>query len=163
MGGCGRLTVGVLAVGADVGEDGGGLASFGSEIEEELGRALFAICVFSEWIYDPDLTQADRGGECGAVWVARDELVVLDALALFRRGQSFCSFEVEVLTLGIVMVLMIVRVGRSHRRTVFPCTSVPTVSQSDMTTIAYSGLEPAENFYPGRHEVKRSYQCLCWA
>lgn len=66
----------------DVRVDGEVVAGAGTEVEEEFGDTLFAVCVFAEGVDDPDLAGSDGGGERGAFLVAGDELDVLDAGAV---------------------------------------------------------------------------------
>lgn len=58
------------------------IACFGTKIIEELGNALLAIWICSEWIDDPDLSQMHSSGESSRLLVPWNEFDVLYAAAL---------------------------------------------------------------------------------
>lgn len=71
-----------FAVGRDVRVDSEVLTSTGAEIKKELGDTLLAVAVFAEGVDDPDLARADGGGKGRRLFVAGDELDVLDTLTI---------------------------------------------------------------------------------
>lgn len=77
--------VGQLAVVGDVRVDGNAVFCLGTEVDEQLGHALSAVCVLAERVDDPDLSRVHGGRECSGLGVARDELDVLDSAAVGNR------------------------------------------------------------------------------
>lgn len=66
----------------DVRVNGDRLLGIGAEVVQELRDTLLAVGVLAEGVDDPDLAVLDGRGERRALLVARDELDVLDALAV---------------------------------------------------------------------------------
>ena len=58
------------------------IACFVTKIVKELRDALLASRICPEWIDDPDLSQVNSSGKSSRLFVARNELDVLNSAAL---------------------------------------------------------------------------------
>ena len=76
----GEGEVGELAVAGDVGVDSKVLPGTRAEVKEQLCDALVAVGVLTERVDNPDLARAYSGGEGSGLFVAGNELDILDTL-----------------------------------------------------------------------------------
>lgn len=63
--------------------DGNCVTSFWTEIVEEFCDTLLSVCVCSEGIDDPHLTEMNSCSESSRLGVSRDEFYILDSASLF--------------------------------------------------------------------------------
>lgn len=64
--------------------DGNCVTGLWAEIVEEFCNSLFSVCVGSERIDDPNLTEMDCCGESSGLWVPGDKFHILNSASLFN-------------------------------------------------------------------------------
>ncbi len=81
----GKRKIGELAIVGDIRIDGKVLTRARAKVIQKFCDTLVAIGVFAERVDDPDLTRTNSCGKCSRLGVSRDELDILDALAIRDR------------------------------------------------------------------------------
>ena len=102
------LTVCIFAVLGDVWVDSSGVACLRAEVVQEFDATRLAILIFLEWVDDPNLTEVHSRGDGCRVWVAWDELDILNttsvgngdsvgdlAVGEVPQAEGVCSLDTE--------------------------------------------------------------------
>lgn len=74
--------VGKLSIVCEVGVDGRGSLGPGAKVVKQLSNTLLAVGVVAEGVDDPDLAGSNSSGKSSGLGMTRNELDVLDALAV---------------------------------------------------------------------------------